>query len=239
MTTCYVDEVGVASIAGPAVVCAIAIDDGQEKIEGVKDSKKLSREKRNFLAPKIKAQFEYSIKEASIKRIEEINIHWAKYEAMKDAIIDLSNRGINVTNVIVDGKFQIPDLDFPQEAVVKADDKFWQVGAASIVAKVYRDDMMAELADQYEQYSYYDWQSNAGYYTPKHRMGIILHGPCDLHRKTFVYFKYCLQRHNEFETFIKNGGFEEDFFQKEDPKKSDYHVWKESKKNFWKPILPE
>jgi ribonuclease HII len=241
MAICYIDEVGCSSIAGPVVVCAVAVSQGQKKFDdNIKDSKQLSKVQRESLAPKLKKAFDHSVVGNSVKRIEEINIHWAKYEAMRNAVVNLIARQIPISKVIVDGKFEIPDLGIPQEAVVKADEKFWQVGVASIIAKTTRDRLMAEFAYEHLEYSYYDWENNAGYYSPKHRMGIILHGPCDLHRKKFSYFQYCLARHNEYREFIKNGGKAEQFF-KEDKKgkKSDYVIWKESKKDIWKPILPK
>lgn len=240
MAICYVDEVGCASIAGPAVVCAVTMKPGRKKIEGVKDSKQLSKTRRNMLAPELTKALNFSLKQASVDRIAEINIHWAKYEAMKEAVLELVEGGIEITKVIVDGKFVIPDLDIPQEAVVKADDKFWETGAASIIAKVHRDNMMAKLT-AFEPYSHYDWENNAGYYSPKHRLGIVLHGPCDLHRKKFVYFKYCMDRHKEYADFIKQGNNPDDFLKDriiDGKKKTDYALWKESKKKVWQPILP-
>ncbi len=160
---------------------------------------------------------------------------------MKQAVLSLIERGIKIEKVIVDGKFEIPDLDIPQEAIIKADDKLWQVGAASIIGKVHRDSLMAKLTG-FEPYSHYDWENNAGYYTPKHRMGIILHGPSDLHRRKFVYFKYCLDRHKEYKDFVKRGNDPKDFFKPQldaDGKKiSDYSLWKKSKKEIWQPVLP-
>jgi ribonuclease HII len=238
MTTVYVDEVGCASIAGPVLVCAVA--PGKiKKIAGVNDSKKVSKKKRESLYPLLQ-NIPHVFATSPPKRIEEINIHWAKYEIMKTAVEGLISKGIEVKKVIVDGKFTIPDLDIEQEAVIKADAKFWEVGAASILAKVKRDRMMADLA-KLDQYSHYDWENNAGYYTPNHRLGIILHGPTDLHRKKYDYFQYCLARHRKCQEFIKNGHTEAAYFAWEakqigDSNKSDYTLWKEAKKKKWKQI---
>lgn len=236
---CFVDECGVSSIAGPVVVCAVAIEEGTKKIhKDIKDSKKISKKQRENLAPILKEKFNYSIKQSSVKRIEEINIHWAKYEAMKNAVLEL-NEKFNISKVIVDGGFKIPNLDIEQEELVKADEKLWEVGAASIIGKVYRDNLMAEFAKE-EKYSYYDFQNNAGYYTKNHLIGIVLHGECDLHRKNFQYFKYCLDRHKQF---LKTENQDVNEFLKDriinGKKKSDYIIWKEAKKDFWKPILQE
>lgn len=237
---CYIDECGCASIAGDAVVCAVVADKNIKKIAGVNDSKQLSKVQREKLNPILIKELQFEIQHAPVKRIEEINIHWAKYEAMRQAVLNLMSRGNKIEKVIVDGKFVIPDLDIDQEAVIKADEKIWQVGAASIIGKVYRDTYMANLATNHEKYSYYDWEHNAGYYTPKHRMGIIMYGPCDVHRKKFSYFQYCLDRHNQYEEFVKNGNNPEDFFSRntKNGKKSDYVVWKESK-DWWSPVLPK
>lgn len=238
----YVDEVGCASIAGPVLVCAVA-PKLMRPIKGVTDSKKLTKKKREELYPLL-CKIPHTFATSSPERIEEINLHWAKYEAMAKAVKLLmrrrSIRKEKVSKVIIDGPFVIPDLDLPQEPIVKADAKIWQVGAASILAKVKRDRMMAQFTE-HEQYSHYDWENNAGYYTPKHRLGIILHGPTDLHRKKYEYFKYCLARHKKYQEFIKNGQTADDYFKWETEqvagsKKSDYMIWKEAKKDKWKQI---
>jgi ribonuclease HII len=158
---------------------------------------------------------------------------------MKKSILNLIKRGIKIEKVVVDGKFIIPDLDVPQEAIIKGDDKLWQIGAASIIGKVYRDNHMAKLANDNEQYSYYDWESNAGYYTPKHRNGIIIHGPTPLHRKNFKYFKYCLFCHNKLQDFLSEGKSVEDYkewMRLQKKNKSSFEIWKEGAFDCWKEI---
>ena len=241
---CYIDECGCASIAADAVVCAVAVDEKRKKIAGVNDSKKISKAQRERVYPTLTKELQFEVVRVPVRRIEEINIHWAKYEGMKQAVHNFVSRGVKIDKIIVDGKFVISDLglDIPQEAVIKADEKIWQVGAASIIGKVCRDNYMANLAKSHEEYSYYDWESNAGYYTPtKHRDGIILHGPCDLHRRHFVYFQYCLDRHRKYVEFVEKGGSQEEFFQKygKHDGKSDYTIWKESKNDIWKSIIPK
>lgn len=238
MEICYIDEVGMSSIAGKIIVAAIVgKENSSPPLKGIRDSKEITKHGREELYPEL-IKLPHAVTTASIKEIMELNVFYARFVAMKRAVLKLVADGINIDKVIVDGKFTIPDLDIPQEAVIKADAKFWQTGAASIIAKVHRDNMMAKLAGT-KQYSYYDWENNAGYYSPKHRDGIILHGPCDLHRTGFVYFKYCMERHIEFKEFVKQGGSPAEFFKKQaDGKKSDYVIWKESKKGVWRPILP-
>ena len=201
----YCDEVGMASIFGPACVVCVAFDNNEQKIEGVKDSKKLSKKKREQLFDDILNECEYSIKYPSVEYIKEHNVYWAKLYAMRDAVIDLSEKlGLSNTKVIVDGNAEIPGIEFDQEAVVKADDKFWQVGVASIIAKVCRDRLIADYGKE-ERYSHYDLKNNAGYYSPNHRDGITLHGITDLHRKKFLYTKYCLWRHKKYLHLLENG----------------------------------
>jgi len=235
----YIDEVGMSSIAGPVLTCAMVFKDGTTPVSGVKDSKKLTKNKRNELYKKL-ITYPHSFGTASIKEIKEMNVFWARFLAMRRAIEGFVSIGMNISKIIVDGKFTIPDLEIEQEAIIKADAKFWQVGAASILAKVKRDTLMEDLGKK-EEYSHYDWKNNAGYYSPSHRSGIVLHGPCDLHRKEFVYFKYCLARHKEYANFIKQGNNPDDFLKDQivdGKRKSDYTLWKEAKKQLWQPILP-
>jgi ribonuclease HII len=240
MSIVYVDEVGYSSIFGPVLAAAVAIDQNFKKIDGVNDSKKLTKKKREKLYPILQNKLIYDFGSASPKKVERLNIFYARYEAMRIAVFRLFKRGVKIDKVIVDGKYIIPNLvDIKQEAVIKADEIYWQVGAASILAKVKRDNLISRLSS-IKVYSYYDLQNNAGYYTPKHRMGIILHGPTDLHRKNFAYFKYCLFCHNKFKDFINQGNTAIDYFQyeKEEIKKhgSFYKFWKNGTKDLWKEI---
>lgn len=236
----YVDEVGCASIAGPVMTCAVAVADDHAKIPGVKDSKQLSKQRREALYPVIADQLQYAFGSASPQKIERMNIHWAKLDAMRIAVERLARAGVEIEKVIIDGGFTIPNLDHPQEAVVKADAKFWQCGAASILAKVKRDGVMTELG-KIEKYSHFQWESNAGYYSPAHRDGIILHGPTELHRKGFEYFKYCMACHRKYLEFAAEGKTAEDYFAfvKEREgiyKKSDYVLWRDNALDNWQEV---
>lgn len=239
MIVIYVDEVGYGSISGPVMSCAVALDENSTKIDGVKDSKKLTKLKREKLYPILANSVLHAFGSASPREIEKLNIHWARYESMRIAVERLIQKGITASKVIVDGKFTIPNLNMKQEAVIKADDKFWQVGAASILAKVQRDSLMSKLADE-EEYSHYDWKNNAGYYTPKHRMGVILHGPTDMHRRNFGYFKYCMYCHQKYKEFLRDGKTAEEYFQYEKDQekcgKSFYMLWKTGAEDLWKEI---
>ena len=240
MKTAYVDEVGTGSIAGPALVCAVAIGDNHPKIKGVNDSKKLTKKKREELYPIIAEQVKFAFGAASPNRIKTMNIHYGKYIAMKEAVERLVRSGEDIREVIVDGNFVIPNLNIPQKAVIKADEIYWQVGAASILAKVKRDKLMADLA-KIERFSYYDFENNAGYYAPKHRDGVIFHGPTPFHRVNFGYFKYCMTLRNEYLKFVKWGGGEEEYLNWEFHMEkhygiSMYKIWKQGVLDPWQEI---
>lgn len=173
-----VDEVGRGPLAGPVVCCAVImpLDD---LIEGVDDSKKLSAKKRVALAEEIKRRaISYRIEEVSHEVIDEINILQATRLCMKRAV---ENLPIPASCVITDGNMTL-DVSIPQESIVKGDAKSYTIGCASIVAKVYRDQLMEEMA---KKYPWYAFEKNAGYGTAKHIEGIREHGLCEIHRKTF------------------------------------------------------
>lgn len=176
-----VDEVGRGPLAGP-VVCAAVImplDEGL-LVEGVDDSKKLSAKKREALSEKIQSTaLAYTIVEIDEKTIDEINILEATKLGMKKAI-----EGLKITpdTVLTDGNMKI-DISLPQTSVVHGDALSYSIGAASIVAKVYRDKLMDEYAEKYPQYAF---EKNKGYGTAAHIAGIKEYGLCPIHRKTFT-----------------------------------------------------
>lgn len=172
-----VDEVGRGPLAGPLITAAVIL---QEPIIGVTDSKKLSAKKRHDIALLIKEKalcFAYGRVEA--EEIDQINIHQATLLAMKRAIEGLS---IRPDKVMVDGLY-LPSVDMPCEAVVKGDLLIYEIGAASILAKVARDMEMEELDKQYPGYGF---SKHMGYPTAKHRQALLDLGPCAIHRKSFA-----------------------------------------------------
>lgn len=176
---CGVDEVGRGPLAGP-VVCAAVIMPLDRIIEGVDDSKKLSAKKREQLAKEIqKTAIACNISLVEAKTIDEINILQATKLCMKNAV-----EGLNIKPdfVITDGNMKL-DVAFPQMSIVKGDAKSYTIGCASIVAKVFRDSLMDELAIAYPQY---DFSSNKGYGTSKHIEGIKAHGLTPIHRRSFT-----------------------------------------------------
>lgn len=176
-----VDEVGRGPLAGPVVCAAVIIPLEEDKLViGVDDSKKLSEKKREQLAEEIKARaLCYTIIEIDEKTIDEINILEATRLGMKKAIESLE---IPPETVLTDGNMTI-DTHFAQHSVIHGDALSYSIGAASIIAKVYRDHLMDEFA---KTYPHYGFEKNKGYGTAAHIQGIKEHGLCPIHRRTFT-----------------------------------------------------
>lgn len=174
-----IDEVGRGPLAGPVVAAAVILPK-ECKIEGVNDSKKLSAKKREELYDIIlEKAVSYGIGIVSNERIDEINILQATYEAMREALSQLKPRA----DYILADAVTIPMVSTPQKGIVKGDAKSMSIGAASIVAKVYRDRMMEAYEEVYPGYGF---ASNKGYGAAEHIEGIKKQGITPIHRKTFV-----------------------------------------------------
>ena len=176
-----VDEVGRGPLAGPVVCAAVIMPiEDSELVIGVDDSKKLSAKKREELAEQIKQKaLCYTIIEVDEKTIDEINILQATRLGMKRAIEGLE---IKPDVVLTDGNMTI-DIPFPQTSIIKGDSLSYSIGSASIVAKVYRDNLMDEYAKIYPAYAF---EKNKGYGTAEHIKGIKEQGIWPIHRKTFT-----------------------------------------------------
>ncbi len=176
-----VDEVGRGPLAGPVVCAAVIMPLGEEeRIAGVDDSKKLSAKKREKLAEEIKKVARaYAIAEVDEGTIDEMNILQATRLGMKRAVEALT---LPADMVLTDGNMTL-DISAPQKSIIKGDALVYSIGAASILAKVYRDKLMAEKAKEYPEYGF---DRNAGYGTAEHIAAIKEVGICKLHRKTFV-----------------------------------------------------
>ena len=172
-----VDEVGRGPLAGPVVAAAVIMDTNNIP-NGINDSKKLSKKNRLKIADEIKKNSIYSIAEASVKEIDEINILQASLLAMKRAIEGLSKKPMTV---LVDGKFK-PKTNLPTHSIIKGDTQSLSIAASSIIAKVYRDNLMRDFSKKYPEYL---WEKNAGYGTKEHLLAIKKCGITPIHRKSF------------------------------------------------------
>lgn len=176
---CGIDEVGRGPLAGPVVAGAVILPKDC-KIKYINDSKNLSAKMRDMLYDEIMEKaVAVGIGFVSEKRIDEINILNATYEAMREAIDKLGVK----PDILLNDAVTIPKVDIRQVPIIKGDAKSISIGAASIVAKVTRDRFMEEMAKKYPQY---DFASNKGYGSAKHIAAIKEHGPCEIHRKTFI-----------------------------------------------------
>lgn len=175
-----IDEVGRGPLAGPVVAAAVILPP-QVELPGLKDSKKLSSEKRESLYQEIhETALAIGVGIVDAQRIDQINILQATFEAMKQALSQISN---NYECILVDGNKEIPGIIGKQHTVIGGDNKSASIAAASVVAKVTRDRMMDEYAKIYEGY---DWEHNKGYGSPKHYDAIRSKGITPLHRKSFL-----------------------------------------------------
>jgi len=189
------DEVGRGCLAGPVVAAAVIlppIRNGSKlskALEDLNDSKQLSGAQRARLAEIIHQHAHCAIAESSVAEIESINILKASLLAMSRAVSKLldaqrkTESSIDNFLVAIDGNKKITDLSMEQITVIDGDAHSASIAAASVIAKVYRDKMMADLALQFPQYL---WESNKGYASQAHREAIKQHGPTVWHRKTFL-----------------------------------------------------
>ena len=176
---CGVDEAGRGPLAGPVCAAAVILPAGIE-IPGLDDSKKLSDKRRRELFPIIKEQaVAYGIGLASHEEIDEINILQATYLAMERALAQLS---VKPELALIDGN-RAKDFGIPVQTVVKGDSLSASIAAASILAKVTRDDLMMQAAEEYPQYQF---DVHKGYGTKAHYEALTAYGPSPIHRMTFL-----------------------------------------------------
>ena len=176
---CGVDEAGRGPLAGPVCAAAVILPDHLE-LPGLNDSKKLSDKKRRELFPLIKEQaIAYGIGLASQQEIDEINILQATFLAMERAIAQLEGKA---DLALIDGN-RAKDFGLPVKTVVKGDSLSASIAAASILAKVTRDDMMEAYANEYPGYGF---EIHKGYGTKAHYAALTEKGPSPIHRMTFL-----------------------------------------------------
>ncbi|MFL6673219.1 MAG: ribonuclease HII [Massilia sp.] len=183
---CGVDEAGRGPLAGPVFAAAVILDPGRP-IEGLRDSKKLTAERRDELAPLIKANaIAWAIAECSHLEIDALNILQATMLAMRRAVEALATIP---TIALIDGN-RCPQLAIRAHAVVEGDDKVHAISAASILAKTARDAALVALHDTYPQYGF---DQHKGYSTPLHLERLRAHGPCPVHRRSFAPVRLLLE----------------------------------------------
>lgn len=179
------DEVGRGALAGPVVAAAVIFDKPAKDTwwEKINDSKKLSPPVRSRLADAIMAHaIGYGIGEVLPQVIDEVNIHEATLRAMRDAVRMALVGHDGEVAILADGKFPVPTFDCYQKAIVDGDSLVQSIGAASILAKVYRDSLMSKLDYRFPEYAF---AQHKGYATPIHRKAIAKHGLTIVHRTTF------------------------------------------------------
>lgn len=186
-----VDEVGRGCLAGPVYASAVCLR-SHEFEDQMTDSKLIAEKKRSLIAENIKSTHWVGIGFATPEEIDEVNILQASFLAMRRAIVDLEEKmGVSAGLLLVDGNQKIPGIETPQITIVKGDLRCTCISAASIVAKVTRDRIMADLAKLHPEYGF---ESHKGYAAKKHKEAIQKWGPLPFHRKTFAGVKEFLQR---------------------------------------------
>ncbi len=174
-----VDEVGVGPLAGPLLAAAVILP-ADVAIDGVRDSKKVSPKRREALFTEIcNEAIAWSVGEVSAGEVDRLNPYQGALEAMRRAVTSLPR---TPDHVLVDAR-TIPGIDPPQTAIVRGDASVYSIAAASIIAKVSRDRLMAGLDEQFPGYGF---ARHAGYGTPEHFRALEELGPCPAHRRSFA-----------------------------------------------------
>lgn len=177
---CGVDEAGRGPLAGPVCAAAVILPEGIV-IEGLNDSKKLSESKREKLFDVITEKaVSYSVAFGTLEEIEELNILEATFLAMNRAINGLS---VKSDYALIDGNRTPKGIEIPCETIVKGDSLSASIAAASVLAKVTRDRLLAEYDKKYPEYNF---KKHKGYGTREHTELILKHGPCEIHRRSFL-----------------------------------------------------
>jgi ribonuclease HII len=181
-----VDEAGRGPLAGPVVAAAVVLC--KPRPAGLDDSKKLTAERRELLEDRIRRRCAFGIGVVEVEDIDRLNIFGATMLAMTLAMERLCEAlGVDCGQALVDGNLtpmgRRPEWRWPARAIVGGDGREPAIGAASILAKTWRDRVMRE---HHEAHPHYNWASNKGYSTPDHLEALRRHGPCPLHRRSFA-----------------------------------------------------
>jgi|TARA_B100001094_G_scaffold277398_1_gene286206 ribonuclease HII len=172
-----IDEAGRGPWAGPVVSAAVILNE-KNIPDGLNDSKKLSEKKRLSLYSSIYNFHFVGVGISSIEEIDSMNVLQATFLSMKRAVEDLNPQP---EYILVDGNLD-PGLNFKTKCIIKGDSISISIAAASVIAKVTRDNLMLKLDKEFPNYN---WKKNKGYGTAEHRNALELHGPCKYHRKSF------------------------------------------------------
>lgn len=189
-----IDEVGRGPVAGPVVVVACAVKEGFDALclfpkHELRDSKKLSEKNREKIRNELdnlnrEKKVLWGIGEVSARCIDEIGIAPSIKEAMNQALFQLEQRGISLeSNVVLDGSLYAPERYTNQETYIKGDEKFVEISLASIIAKVYRDNLMKKVAQEFPEYGF---ENHVGYGTKSHYDAIVKNGMTPYHRRSFL-----------------------------------------------------
>ncbi len=174
-----VDEVGRGCLAGAVVAGAVILDLSKPLPVGLNDSKKLSKKKREIIAEEVKEHaLDYAIGQIEADEIDKINILEATKKAM---ILAVQNLKIKADFLLIDA-LELKNINLPQKGIIKGDSVSASIAAASIIAKVYRDNLMRDFAVKYPEYGF---EKHAGYGTKAHFEALRNHGATPLHRKSF------------------------------------------------------
>lgn len=178
-----VDEVGRGALFGPVVAASVILPDAAKTelfSSGIRDSKKLTAAQRRRFAEAIRTlAIDCQIGYASVDEIEQFNILQASLLAMRRAVLKLK---VQPELCLVDGNRPIPNLPMDQQTLIQGDERSPAIAAASIIAKVWRDELVMRFAEKYPEY---DLAANKGYGTPKHLAALQQYGPSRLHRRSF------------------------------------------------------
>lgn len=172
------DEVGRGCLAGPVVAAGVIFEPGV-RIEGIRDSKTIPMKEREYLADQIKEKaLFWSVNEGSIQEIDKLNILWASLATMQKCV---DEKDATPDYLLVDGNRYTASL-IPYTCLIKGDNRSMSIGAASILAKVYRDNLMKQLAAKFPEFG---WETNMGYPTPHHKKALKKFGKTKHHRLSF------------------------------------------------------
>ena len=174
-----IDEAGRGCLAGPVTAAAVVLP-YQFKLKGLNDSKQLNPQRRDEYREYIEENaLAWSVQHIHEKRIDQINILQATFEGMHKCIEDLC---LKPELLLIDGNRFKPFPFIPHQCIVRGDQKYLSIAAASVLAKTHRDDFMQEVHQEFPEY---DWEKNKGYPTANHRKAILEHGPSPYHRHSF------------------------------------------------------